>query len=126
MRRDGRVRVKLIISLLPGVHLRELQRLLGMSFNSTRYHVDRLAKTGEIVRVEDGGYSRIYTAGISDAEKPLFALVRSDTVWKSLESLSSNSQLSHKQLTNLTGMAKSTKTKTLAATAGLRTEAIGK
>ncbi|OLD03315.1 hypothetical protein AUG19_03940 [archaeon 13_1_20CM_2_54_9] len=119
MRRDGRVRVKLIISLLPGVHLRELQRLLGMSFNSTRYHVDRLAKTGEIVRVEDGGYSRIYTAGISDAERPLFALVRGETDRKILESLSANSWLSHKQLANLTGLAKSTISKHLAELAGL-------
>src|SRR5439155_16838225 len=34
--------------------------LTGMSFNSTRYHVDRLTKAGEIVRVEDGGYTRLY------------------------------------------------------------------
>ena len=105
---NNRIRVKQLVSLSPGVHLRELERLLGMSFNSTRYHVDRLTKAGEIVRVEEGGYSRLYPAGTSEAERTLFAIVRAETDRKILSSLATNVMLSNKQLVDLTGLAKST------------------
>ena len=94
--------------MLPGVHLRELQRLLGLSFNSTRYHVDKLTKTGEIIRVEDGGYSRLYPAGIGQAQREIFPLVRGETDRKILLSLTANHVLSNKQLCELTRLAKST------------------
>ena len=105
---DSRVKVRLLVAMLPGVHLRELQRLLGMSFNSTRYHVDKLTKTGEIIRVEDGGYSRLYPAGISEAERALFPIVRGETDRKVLVALAANGFLSNKQLCDLTNLAKST------------------
>jgi predicted transcriptional regulator len=111
---NNRIRVKQFVSLSPGVHLRELQRLLGMSINSTRYHVDKLTKVGEIVRVEEGGYSRLYPAGTSEAERTLFAIVRVETNRKILSSLAANSMLSNKQLIDLTSLAKSTVSKHLA------------
>jgi len=105
---NSRLRVKLFVSLSPGVHLRELQRLLGMSFNSTRYHVDKLAKAGEIVRVEEGGYSRLYPRGTTESERILFAVVRSETDRRILSRLVTNSALSSKELCDQTGLAKST------------------
>jgi len=108
IRGNSRLRVTLFVSIFPGVHLRELQRLLGMSFNSTRYHVDKLAKSGEIVRVEEGGYSRLYPTGTSEAERMLFAVVRAETDRKILSSLATGLVLSNKQLCGQTGLAKST------------------
>ena len=105
---NSRLRVKLFVSLSPGVHLRELQRLLGVSFNSTRYHVDKLAKAGEIVRVEEGGYSRLYPRGTTESERILFAVVRSETDRRILSRLVANSALSSKELCDQTGLAKST------------------
>jgi len=74
---EGRLRIKLLVSLHPGLHLRELQRQIGLSFSSTRYHLDKLAKQGEIDRVEDNGYSRIYPAGIDQSDKILLKPVTS-------------------------------------------------
>ena len=108
VQRDNRVKVRLLVSTRPGVHLRELQRLLGMSFNSTRYHVEKLTKTGEIIRVEDGGYSRLYPPGIGEAERAIFPLVRGETDRKILASLTTKPVLSNKQLCELTRLAKST------------------
>lgn len=105
---NSRLRVKQVVSLSPGVHLRELQRLLGMSFNSTRYHVDKLTKTGEIIRVEEGGYSRLYPRGTAESERLLFAVVRSETDRRILSSLVTNLALSSKELCDHTGLAKST------------------
>lgn len=98
----------------PGVHLRELQRLLGMSFNSTRYHVDKLTKAGEIVRIEEGGLSRLYPKGTSEGERILFAVIRSETDRNILSSLAANAVLSNKQLCDHTSLAKSTVSEHLA------------
>jgi predicted transcriptional regulator len=79
-----------------------------MSFNSTRYHVDKLAKAGEIVRIEEGGFSRLYPRGTSEEERTFFAVVRSETDRNILSSLATNAILSNKQLCEQTSLAKST------------------
>jgi DNA-binding transcriptional ArsR family regulator len=85
-----------------------------MSFNSTRYHVDKLTKAGEIVRVEEGGYSRLYPKGTSEEERMFFAVVRAETDRKILSSLAVDSILSSKQLCDQTSLAKSTVSEHLA------------
>lgn len=105
---SGRIRIRLLISLLPGLHLRELHRLIGMSFNSTRYHVDRLAASGEILRVEEGGYSRLYPAGTSETDKRLFALIRRPTDRQILARVVKTGKVSQQELCKSTGFAKST------------------
>jgi predicted transcriptional regulator len=111
---EGRVRIKLLVSLQPGLHLRELQRQIGLSFSSTRYHIDKLTKDGEIDRVEDKGYSRIYPAGIDQKDKVLLTLVRRETDRRILSSFLRENNLSQQRLTDLTGLAKSTVSEHLA------------
>jgi predicted transcriptional regulator len=108
------VRIKLLVSLQPGLHLRELQRQIGLSFSSTRYHVDKLAKDGEIDRVEDNGYSRIYPAGIDKRDRVLLTLVRRETDRRILSSFLREKSLSQQRLIDTTGLAKSTVSEHLA------------
>ena len=114
MKAEGRTKIRLVVSLKPGLHLRELQRQIGLSFSSTRYHVDKLAKEGEIDRVEDNGYSRIYPAGIDQSDKILLSLVRRETDYKILSSFLKENSLSQQRLTELTKLAKSTVSEHLA------------
>lgn len=110
----NRVRIKYLVSVLPGIHLRELQRALGMSFNTTRHHVERLAKSGEIVRKEDGGFSRLYPPGIDSGESALFTIVRGETDRKIIARLADTPRLSNRQVCDSTGLAKSTTSEHLA------------
>jgi len=105
---EGRVRIKLLVSLQPGLHLRELQRQIGLSFSSIRYHVTKLAKEGEIDRVDGNGYSRIFPPGVDSAEKILLSLVRKGTDHKILSCFLKERSLSQQRLTDLTRLAKST------------------
>lgn len=107
-RERHRVRIKFLVSVLPGIHLRELQRALGVSFNTTRHHVERLAKSGEIVRKEDGGFSRLYPPGIDTKEGALFTIVRGETDRRIIAKLAETPGLSNRQVCDLTGLAKST------------------
>lgn len=108
MQANNRLRVKLIVSLTPGVHLRKLQRQAGISFNSTRYHVDKLTKAREIVRIEDGGYSRLYPPDTSLEDRTLFTILQSETDQRILKILSENQLVTRKRLGELVGLAKST------------------
>jgi predicted transcriptional regulator len=97
-----------VISLVPGIHLRELQRILGISFNSTRYHVDYLSHAGEIERVDQGGFSRLYPCGINEQHRTLFAALRNKTKRMILSTLARGTGLTNRQLADITGLSKST------------------
>ena len=115
MRSEGRLRIKLLVSLQPGLHLRELQRQIGLSFSSTRYHVNKLAKEGAIDRVDDSGYSRIFPAGTDYNDKILLSFVRRKTDRRILLSLLTENHLSQQRLCDLTGLSKSTISEHLAS-----------
>jgi len=77
----------MIVSLSPGIHLRKLQKLLGTSFSTTRYHVESLARDGEIVCSREGRYQRLYPAGTAEGSKATYALLQSETARKVLGTL---------------------------------------
>jgi predicted transcriptional regulator len=83
----NRVRAKEIVSLSPGIHLRMLQRLLGTSFSTTRYHVHNLEKDGEIVCAKVGGHNRLFPVGMTDDMKAVCACLQSGTARKVLRGL---------------------------------------
>jgi len=105
---EGRARIKLLVSLQPGLHLREIQRQVGLSFSSTRYHIDKLARQGEVDRVEDKGYSRIYPPGTDSKDRILLSLVRRKTDHKILSCFLVENNLTQQRLTEVTGLSKST------------------
>ncbi len=103
-----RDRAKILVALFPGIHLRELQRTLNVSFNTARHHVDALFKSGEIEREDERGFSRLYPPGTSPRDKSLFSSARTPTKRLILSALVQNTHLSNKQLSEFTGLAKST------------------
>jgi predicted transcriptional regulator len=108
MESPNKLRIKLLVSTLPGIHLRELQRLLGISFNSTRYHVNNLSSTGEIICERVRGRSRLYPPGVSGQDKLVYSLLRSRTCRSILTALVEEPNLTNKQISIKTELAKST------------------
>src|SRR6266516_7098786 len=86
-RGNSRTKIKLLVTLLPGLQLRELQRLLGISFNTMRCHVDKLASAGESLRLEQERYSRIYPKQICNEDRILLSIVRRSSNFKILASM---------------------------------------
>jgi len=105
---ESRARIKLLVSFQPGLHLRELQRQVGLSFSSTRYHVDKLTKEGELDRVEDKGYSRIYLPGTDSKDRVLQSLVRRKTDNKILSCFLAENSPTQQRLIEVTDLSKST------------------
>lgn len=106
---SARDRAKRLISLLPGIHLRELHRLLGISFNATRYNVEKLGGRGEIVIQRQKGFTRLYPPGITESEKSAYPFLRRNSSRSILAALlSERSGLTHKELRERTKLSKST------------------
>jgi DNA-binding transcriptional ArsR family regulator len=86
----NRALTKRVVSLLPGIHLRRLQKLLGTSFTTTRYHVASLERDGEIVRSRDRRYDRLYPVGTPEELKSVYACLHSETARRVLHLLVEN------------------------------------
>jgi len=104
----NRLSAKELVSLLPGVHLRQLQRLLNASFNTTRYHVYNLERDGEVVRLEEGGYSRLFPVGFDGRARGLYSLLHNKTTRNVLRTLMSGGRLANGEISAVTGLPKST------------------
>jgi predicted transcriptional regulator len=99
----------MIVSLSPGIHLRRLQKLLGTSFSTTRYHVDGLARDGEIVCSKEGRYQRLYPAGTAEDSKATYALLQSETARRVLGALlHGRGDLRNSDLCETAGLPRST------------------
>ena len=79
-----------------------------MSFSNTRYHVERLTKDGQIDRVEDGGFSRLYPPRTPSEDRLILSIIQKPADKKILTCLLAENCLSQKQMSALTGLAKST------------------
>ncbi len=108
---SSRSRVLELISLIPGIHLRGLCRLLGLSFSSTRYHVDKLCTTGEIVRESEKGYIRLFPAGVVLEDKIAYSFLRTKRFRDILLALAEDPHMTNKEICSRTKLAKSTVSK---------------
>jgi predicted transcriptional regulator len=79
---------KELISLLPGIHLRRLSRLLRLGESSTRYHLDRLERDGKITCSREGEYLRAYPSSMRrEDERRLYTLLQRGTARRVLKAL---------------------------------------
>lgn len=105
---DNKAKIVKLVSLRPGIHLRELQRVLGLSFNSVRYNAERLSESGEIYCEKTKGFARLYPSGTPEQDRIIYSLIQNKTTKKLLEELTKEPALTNKELTERTGLAKST------------------
>lgn len=113
----NRTIVKQLVALCPGIHLRKLQKLMGVSFSTTRYHVNNLVRDGEIVCSASTGYNRLYPTGTSDEMKAVFACLQSRTVRRVLRLITDLPlfQPTPGELADVVSLPKSTLSEALAA-----------
>lgn len=57
---DPRTQVLAFVRHYPGVHVREVERQLGLSSKLANYHLTALEHEGKVERVQEKGYSRFF------------------------------------------------------------------
>jgi predicted transcriptional regulator len=50
------------VAAYPGIHVREMERLLGLSSRLAAYHLEALEGEGVVQRVQEAGYARYFPA----------------------------------------------------------------
>jgi len=82
---ENRKKIYHLILEKPGLHLRELDRRVDISFGALRYHLDYLKKIGSIKFIQDSGFLRYYvTNDVGKKEKTLLNVFRQETLCKIL------------------------------------------
>ena len=105
---SNKARIRSLIFALPGVHLRQIQRILGMSFSSVRYNVDSLKSDREILDSDESGRSRLFPPEVSEPERIIYSHLRTRSSRKILRALAKNGRLTNGELSNISGYARST------------------
>jgi predicted transcriptional regulator len=110
----NRLQIRRMVALFPGAHLRMLSRLVGVSQSTTLYHVNNLARDGEISCWKEGGYLRAYPPWVEDERtRRIYAVLQQKSAREILRILCGGSKKADVFRTNgsiaeSTGLSRST------------------
>ena len=99
------------IHLSPGMHERQLSRILNIPLSTLKYHLNYLEKKQLILIKYDGHYARYYVIGKhSQLDKIVLGILRQSASRKIILFLLSNPDSHHKDICNHLKLARSTTT----------------
>lgn len=94
----------------PGVHVREVERNLGLSSRLAAHHLEHLEAEGRVRRFEEAGYTRFLDAGtaaaLDEPARRLLFLARRAPVLQILGALLERGEMPHRDLADALGLAK--------------------
>jgi predicted transcriptional regulator len=104
---EARRRIFAAVRDAPGVHFRELQRLLGMSVGQLEYHLHTMECDGQLKAVEERYYKRYYTPEVDSRDKDLLAVLRQENPRRILMHVMLNPGVGHGELASAVSMSPS-------------------
>ena len=108
MSSSNKARIRSLIFAIPGVHMRQIERILGLSFSSVRYNVHTLKKGREVVDWSESGRSRLFPPELKESDRILYSHLRNHRSRKILRAFTQKEKLTNRELSEFTGFAKST------------------
>lgn len=118
-----RARILAAIAARPGVHVRELERTIGLSQSGVIHHLRILEREGAVRAVSEGHYRRYFASDLifpgavrhlNDADRRLLAACRRPASLAILLHLAADASLSHEEIGRRLGRSKGTVTYHLA------------
>lgn len=73
---ENRRKVYAVIEANPGIHMRELQRVLDMPLTTLEYHLAYMARKKIIFKESDGHYNRYYVRPLDSGDKKILSALR--------------------------------------------------
>ena len=97
------------ISQNPGIHLRELHRVLGCAMGALQYHLNNLQNDGHIISFQMGNTRHFFIAGFSEDEQVLrlASLVRNPTIESILHECLHHDRVTQAELSRSLSLEKS-------------------
>lgn len=109
-----RKRVYDAVRRYPGLHIRGLERNLGISAPLVQYHLRKLVEEGFVEGHEQGGYMRYYptskgkSASVTGPDVPIVGLLREEVPLHVVLLFLDHGELAHGEIVAHLGVAKST------------------
>jgi len=73
---ENRRKIYTVIVSHPGIHLRELQRVLDIPLTTLDYHLSYMSQRNVVLREKNGAYMRYYAKPFDENDKLLFSALR--------------------------------------------------
>lgn len=106
---ESRRRIYEYLNANPGVHLRRIGEVLGMSTGMLSYHLDYLERNGLLKSEEAGHRKRYFIARVFvEAQRRILGVLREDVPRKIVLELLTNGERTFAQLQATVGVSKST------------------
>jgi predicted transcriptional regulator len=77
---DRRRKIYAVIKKNPGLHIRELQRVINIPLASLQYHLNYMARRNIIIEEKGEHYTRYYTKALDPEEKKILSVLRQKTM----------------------------------------------
>lgn len=115
----ARGRILEAISSKPGIHVRELERVVGISGSGISHHLHALEKHGQVVGISDGHYRRYFQAHLvlpqaarqlNDLDRRLLGECRRPASLAIVLNLAVDGPMSHSRIQEALGRSKGTVT----------------
>lgn len=106
---ESRRRIYDFLTANPGVHLRRIGQVLGMSTGMLSYHLGYLERNGLLKSDEDGHRKRYFIArGLAEAQRRILAILRQDVPRQIVLELLMHGERTFGELQLSVGVSKST------------------
>jgi predicted transcriptional regulator len=105
---EPRRRIYAAVRETPGIHFRELQRLLDMPVGQLEYHAHAMETEGLLKAIDDRYYKRYYAGEIDAGDKDVLAVLRQENPRKIVMHVMLNPGIGHGELADAVALAPST------------------
>ena len=105
---EPRRRIYAAVRETPGIHFRELQRLLEMPVGQLEYHIHAMETEGLLKAAEERYYKRYYAGEVDARDKDVFAVLRQENPRKIVMHVMLNPGIGHGELAGAVSLAPST------------------
>lgn len=105
---DSRRRIYEFLQANPGVHLRLIGKVLGMSTGMLSYHLDYLERNGLLRSEAEGHRKRYFSGAFAEAQRKIIGTLRQDVPRKIVLQILEHRERTFAQLQGAVGVSKST------------------
>jgi predicted transcriptional regulator len=105
---EKRRRIYALIEASPGIHLRELQRILNMPLTTLEYHLNYMARKKILFAETEGHHKRYYTKPLDPEDKKVLAALRQKRMRETVLIILANGKAKYQLLADQLKLSNST------------------
>ncbi len=103
-----RSKIYAVIMKNPGMHIRQLQRILGMPLASLQYHLNYMARRSVVIEEKSEHYTRYYYKPLAAEDKKVLSVLRQKRMREIVMLILVNKKAKYRSIVETLGLSSST------------------